>query len=528
MAINRACRLALWTVVLQMWLSAASAWRCAAGQAEGVPPVAPDQITVSIDVKDVDVRDVFRALAQQANVNLAVTEAVKGRITLRLQDVRLEKALDAVVRTAGLACRRDGDLTTIMTLPEAESLLKGATEATRPQTRIFTLKSGKAKAAHDAFKAQLTPTGSVSLDEEANSLIVSDVPENLDRLATLADRINAMARPPAPQATRVEARVFGFEFAKAEAAQEAFKASLTSKGTVTLDKEANSLVISDVPENLKNLAELAARVDSAPCQFVIDVFITETVVRDQQDVGVNLKITSSTDSRTTTLATDLIKATGGGGTITCQRTDGQGTTDNFLRALQETENMHILASPRILVLSGKEATIETVEEIPYQELTQTSAGGQMGTVAFKKVGVRLRVTPRLTKDGRITLHIFAEQSAATEVSINNIPVVSTRNADTSLVVNSGEAVVLGGLRRKETTKKVRQVPVLGDIPVLGFLFRSTSISVENRNLLVILIPRTFERSPLGKKEQDALRGAIQPDTLSPRELQEHLAPMVKE
>jgi hypothetical protein len=125
MTINGACRLTLWTVVLQMWLSAASPWRCAAGQAEGVPPVAPDHITVSIDVKDVDVRDVLRALAQQANVNLAVTEAVKGKITLRLQDVRLEKALDAVVRTARLACKRDGDLTTVMTLPEAESLLKG-------------------------------------------------------------------------------------------------------------------------------------------------------------------------------------------------------------------------------------------------------------------------------------------------------------------------------------------------------------------------------------------------------------------
>jgi len=502
-------RIGWWMVVLSLGVSAITHWLCAGEQSTAAHRVAPDQIAVTIDVKDVDVREVLRALARQADLNLTITEAVKGRVTLRLQDVPWDKALDAVVQTARLVSKRQADLITIMTPSEAGPPVKPAPGATGIETRVFTFDSAKAKAVQEAFKPRLTPNGNVILDEKSNSLIVSDLAENLEKLAALAASINAVPREPTQGAAKIAARTFSFEFARAQAAQEAFKAQLTPDGNVTLDEKSNSLIVSDVPDNLEKLAAMAVHIDAAPCQFVIDVFMTETVARDQKDVGVNWRVARTTSSSAIALAQDLISATGGGGTATYKLLGGTWTTDNLIRALEEVENLRILASPRILVLSGKEATIETVEQLPYRQLTETSGGGQIGTVAFKDVGVKLRVTPGMTTDGRIILRISAEQSAATGESIDDIPVVSTRKADSTLVLDDGAAVILGGLRRKERTVKIRQVPILGSIPGLGFFFRYTATTVENRDLLIFLTPRIFTRSQLSKKEQDALRGAHQ-------------------
>jgi type II secretory pathway component GspD/PulD (secretin) len=193
------------------------------------------------------------------------------------------------------------------------------------------------------------------------------------------------------------------------------------------------------------------------------------------------------------------------GALSYQLLDKNWTVDTFVRALQEDADARILASPRILALSGLKASIETTEEIPYQQLTQTSEGGQIGTTAFKDAGVKLHVTPRVTGAGAIVLEVKAEQSAETGRVVGDIPVVSKHVAETTLLVNSGESVIMGGLRRTVNTKTRTQIPVLGDIPILGWPFRHTKTGQETRDLVVFLTPRLS--SPAAQPRPGNMQGA---------------------
>ena len=257
------------------------------------------------------------------------------------------------------------------------------------------------------------------------------------------------------------------------------------------------------------------------------MLITDTILRNEKDIGVNWEIARTTDDSLFSVAQNLIDTTGGGGTLTYRLLRGKWTTDDFVRVLEEVEDVRVLASPRILVLSGREANIETIDELPYQQLTQTAEGGQIGTTAFKEVGVKLRVTPRITEEKRIILRISAEESAVAGESIDEIPVVSTRKAETTLVLNDGETVIIGGLRRKTNIKTIRQVPILGNIPLLGFLFRYTATSIENRDLVIFITPHLFTQSVLSREDREAL-SAMGSLRKRPPELEERIHGMAKD
>jgi len=457
MSQNSTYKITLWTVFLLLCLSSGLTNLWAQEQRLEDKSFSPSEITVSLDVKDADVRDVLRALARQANVNLAITEAVKGRITIRLENVSWAKALDAVVQTAGLASKREANLITVMA--------------------------------------------------------PSDIQRSAERV---------------PEAVELETRVIVFKFANAKAVQNAFKARLSDEGSVTVDEDANTLIISDVPENLENLTALATDIDVVPRQAMINVVIADTTLRNDMDIGVNWEIARTTGHSIFRLSQSLIDTTGEGGTVTYQVLTGKWTTSDFVRALEVVGNSRILASPKILVLSTKTASIATIEEIPYQELTETAQGGLIGTTAFKEAGIKLSVTPKITEDERILLHIFVEQSAATGESVNEVPVISTRKAETTLLLNDGEAVLIGGLRRKDKVKTIKQVPILGDIPLLGFLFKYTSSSVENRELVVFLTPHLFTSSELSNENEQALEEIGSFHKQSQTELEERLHGMERD
>lgn len=300
-------------------------------------------------------------------------------------------------------------------------------------------------------------------------------------------------------------KVFAFEFAEAKSLEKAFSALAGPGGQVALDEKTNALIVAATPSNISRLTDLAAEIDAPPRKILIEVLIADTILSDEKDIGINWEAVKSNRSSEWRLGQELIDTAGGGGTATYNVLDGRWTAENFLRALQQFKNTRVLATPKILVVSGREASIETIEEIPYQELTQTGAGGQIGTTAFKEAGVKLKVTPKATDDGRIFLTIKAEQSATTGERVNDVPVINSRKAETTLLLADAETLVIGGLRRKEMVKNVTQVPLLGDIPLLGALFRYTSTLEENRDLVVFLTPRFVDEPlPLTESEREAM------------------------
>jgi type II secretory pathway component GspD/PulD (secretin) len=167
-----------------------------------------------------------------------------------------------------------------------------------------------------------------------------------------------------------------------------------------------------------------------------------------------------------------------------------------VHVLQEKRKVDILASPRVMVVSGQKAQIQTIEEIPYQQLTQSSAGGggasAITSTEFKDVGVTMEVKATVTDEGKILLVIKPEQSVSTGTSIGGVPVIDKRGVSTTLLMDDGQVAVMGGLRRQETTHRKEQVPLLGDLPLIGFIFSDERTIIENSELMVLLSPHLFK------------------------------------
>ncbi|MHC4497253.1 MAG: type II secretion system protein GspD, partial [Planctomycetota bacterium] len=195
--------------------------------------------------------------------------------------------------------------------------------------------------------------------------------------------------------------------------------------------------------------------------------------------------------------------------------------DVLLSAIQQQDTAKLLASPRILVLDNQTASFKAIEEIPYQQLQQ---GGfqSFGTTEFKEVGVELEVTPHLAKDGLIRLHILPVFSVhVRDVEITTIgtggtpisspqPVIDKRQADTIALIQDGETVVIGGLRKQTINQLISKIPLLGDIPVLGALFTFEGEETINSELVVFLTPRIVDEPILTETEKDYLEKTVFP------------------
>jgi type II secretory pathway component GspD/PulD (secretin) len=173
---------------------------------------------------------------------------------------------------------------------------------------------------------------------------------------------------------------------------------------------------------------------------------------------------------------------------------------NVVNLLQGKRKVDILASPRVMVVSGQKAEIKTIEEIPYQQITQTSGGGggsgAITSTEFKDVGVTMEVKATVTEDGKILLMVKPEQSVSTGLSIGGVPVIDKRGATTTLLMDDGQVIVMGGLRRQEKSHIKSQVPLLGDLPLIGFIFSNDRTIVENSELLVLLSPHIYKGEPV--------------------------------
>lgn len=297
-------------------------------------------------------------------------------------------------------------------------------------------------------------------------------------------------------------------------------------GTIAVNKANNSVVICDTPAKLEKILTQIKKVDRTPEQLMIEVVVLEVQLQDDTELGVNWDLLtsdrpnavyrqnfSSSRLRSTIADADTI------GDATAFNTVGlgaefsviSGTVRAVLHVIQQKREVEIVASPSARVVSGQSATIKAVEEIPYQEITDTAAGGAaaLTSTQFKEVGVNLLVTAIVADSNNIFLTVDTEQNVRTGQSAAGIPVVDTRRVTTDLVLKDSQVVIIGGLRRQESTKETRQIPLLGDLPLLGGLFRSTDRVTRHSELVVLLSPHIDRGEPLPAPiaaKYDAARG----------------------
>ena len=391
---------------------------------------------ITVNFENVDIRDVIRLLADKAQLNMVVGPTVTASINLQLTNVTWEQALEIITRTYGLAYKHDGELIRIMTLEQFQS----EDEKVPLATKIVTLNFARASDIKSNFENMLSPRGKIDVNERLNSLIVTDIPDNI---------------------TKIE--------------------------------------------------EIAERLDNRTPQVMIEALMVDVVITQDDQLGINWNIQHQTHGAGATVERSFAQNLGAlpalGGAISFGTTI---LTDKDLHATiaawQQQSRVNILAHPQIMTLDNLAAKINLTEEIPYQQqTTSTESSSAVSTTSFKEAGITLSVTPHITtKDNYIYLNIDVKQSFQSRTTSDNQPVIDSRSAATNLLVKNRETAVIGGLRKKNDTFTVNKVPLLGDIPLIGSAFRQRVGSLSDTDLMIFVTPTIVGDIALTPKQGDRL------------------------
>ncbi|MEP5763974.1 MAG: type IV pilus secretin PilQ family protein [Halieaceae bacterium] len=423
---------------------------------------------LSLNFQDIEVRAVLQLIADFTELNLVASDTVSGRITLRLQNVPWDQALELVLKTKGLDKRQVGNV--LMVAPAAEiaererqeiEANKQIAELAPLQTEFIRIRYASASNIVGLFQAGseeggtlISGRGSVIVDERTNSLIVTDTAAKLGEIRDLIDRVDIPIRQ-----VMIEARIV--------------------------------IAQSDVSEQL-GIKWGGGYLDVGNDDVFSASGDLENVVGLNEDV-----ISGNTPSLSFpgALLVDLGVASATGSFAV-----GYTSNDLFLTAelsaLEASGSGEVVSQPKVITGDKQQANIKSGTEVPYQE---SSANGET-TVSFKEAVLSLNVTPNITPDDRILLDLVINQDSIGDLvpsgSGGLIPTIDTTQLTTQVLVGNGETVVLGGVFRTEDVESVSKVPFFGDIPYLGTFFKNTSKNSTKTETLIFITPRILAETLL--------------------------------
>ena len=416
---------------------------------------------ISLSFQNIDVRALLQIIGDVSGNNVVISDGVRGELAMRLINVPWDQALDIILRTKGLGMQQQGNVMLIAPLEEMASRAKAEGEATRQKDEGAPLRSeiiqiNYAKAGEMAAllkagsKSLLSARGQVSVDDRTNTLLVLETRERLGEIRNLIARLDIPVRQ-----VLIESRIV--------IANNDFSKSLGSKFGVT---------------GFSNLGDDPVGITSG------SVTSTDTTVNSLATIapGQPIEIGSLNDR----LNVNLPVASAG--RIGFAILGSNYLVDLELSALQAEGRGEVLSTPRVVTANAKQASIEQGVEIPYQEASSSGAT----SVSFKKAVLALQVTPQITPDDRIIMDLNVKNdSRGQDVNsgLGQIPSIDTREVQTQVLVSNGETVVLGGVYQQTSSFSVTKVPLLGDLPLLGYLFRTTNTVNNKRELLIFVTPK---------------------------------------
>lgn len=448
------------------------------------------QEKVSLDIKGMDIVDVLKMIASRANLNIVVGKNVTGRVTLFLKDVDIWDAFEIILLANDLAYEKKGDIINVMTQRDYE-LIYGERYQDKKQVKVISLKYAKAADLSRALNQIKTNVGRIVVDEGSNTLVLVDTP---DKIKNMEEFIYNTDLP-------IQTRVFDLNYAQADKLSPKLQEAITKGvGSIRIDERTNKIAITDYPQKLDELEKLISSFDEKTPQVLIDAQLIQVTPSDEFEMGVdwNYWIKKHFDAKaalplpSTALANALVIGTTSGDPT---KAGDYKAVIELLRTIGDTK---VLSSPRIMALNNQEAKIHVGTREAY--ITSTTSQGGTGTtitsqtVNFVDTGIQLHVTPTINRDGFVTMKIKPDVSEATykdlisEGQTTQVPIVTTSEVETTVMVKDGVTIIIGGLKKEKRTKTVKKIPLLGDIPGIGFLFRNTSDSVESPDLVILLTP----------------------------------------
>lgn len=452
---------------------------------------------ISFDIKGMDVVDVIKMIATEGGLNVVIGRNVTGRVTMFLKDVDLWDALEIILAANSLAYVQRGKVLNIMTDRDYEADT-GTKFKDKRELTMIKLKYAKAAVVSKAIAQLKSNIGKVVVDDSINAIIILDTPESVRQIESMARQMDKT----------VVTEIFELNYAKADEVSPAVKEMLTKDvGTISVDTRTNKMIVTDYPLKIDEVKNLIVAFDEKTPQVLIDAQIIEIRPSDKFEMGVDW---DSWIEKNLRLAGSFLIPTGTGNKLTAGLTavTEAGEYSFILDALRTIGETRILSSPRIMAINNEEAKILVGEKDAYitSDISQSGTGTtiESQSVNFVDVGVKLYVTPTINSDGFITMKIKPEVSSAERQIIQSgdksyeIPIVSTSQAETQVILKDGVTIMIAGLRKDQTTKVHKRIPLLGSIPILGFLFRSVSDNLQKTELVIFLTPHIVSGEyPLG-------------------------------
>jgi len=485
---------------------------------------------ISLDLRGIDVVEALKYLATKANLDIVTTPSVTGRVTLMVEDVAVQDVFDVMLRGNNLAYDKRGEIYSVMTQEEYRALY-GKPFADTRVVEVFRLKYAIPEQAFSLLDTIKSEIGRILVDTESGSVLAVDIPEKIREMRAALESFEQ----------RNEVRVFRLQYAKAKDVEEQLRAHLDNKkvGLVKADERANQVMVQTLPGRMTEIEELIRQLDTKTREVLIETTIIKIKLTDDDTEGVEWEGLFDTGREkgliylgSTPFATVNPSTTAGEFSTrkdtwyyTADENVGSypfsGTTSSLSSSTKDTglEGLHvgmvaaqdfdflfkyvetlgstrILANPKIAVTNNQESRIHVGEKQAY--VTTTTTTGQVSNtvaedVTFVDVGIQFSVTPEINDDGYVTMKVKAEISSVTSTLVtpteNQIPIIDTSLAETTVMVREGTTIVIGGLRRDEEVENMEQTPFLSKIPLLGKMFKSGNKRVDRTELMILLTPR---------------------------------------
>ncbi len=434
------------------------------------------QKRVSVDFRNTPIDDVIRIMAEQSDVDIIKSPKVTGEVTATLTNVPLEEALNNILISHGYGYVASNNMIRILPLEE----MHGASE--RLVNRIYRITYANVCDVEAALKKFISQQGSLSSNPGTSNIIVTDTESKIKAIDTFIEEVDRIT----PQIL-VEARIYDVT------TTEGF--DIGTEWQVGRNDPVTTIDIDEVYDTSTGVAT------------------TDTTTKETKTAWMNSVAGLSSSEASKAYTYRKSKPFVGGwfdpetsGVIRLGFLDAINL-DIALSILRTQIGAKLLANPRILVLDNETAEFEIISEIPYTEASETSTGGSMTSICFKKVGTKLKVIPHVTREGMIRLQIVPEFGVVTEkglktatTALGTVPTVDTRKVDTKALIRDGQTVVLGGLRKRTVTQTIKKIPLLGDAPLVGQLFTDETEEVKTNELLIFITPKIVVEPTLSPKE----------------------------
>jgi len=411
---------------------------------------------IKIDAKNLDILDALRAIAEVSGLNIITSDDVRGRLTLKLDNVPWDQALDLILETKGLGMVQYGSVVRVAPVRQIQ------------------------KEQEDAFK-------------------------NIQQRQNL--------RP-------LQTRIIPLNFAKASDIQPQIKSVLSERGTVDVDRRTNALIIKDIPERIQDIQVMISSLDTRTPQVLIEARIVEASTSVSREIGVNWGINYNSGpawgngtglnfpntiqmggavlgGQLNPISPSILNTAGAqGGAVgfTFGSLTGALSLDLLLKSLEAENKAKIISSPRIMTMDNQRATITQGVTIPYPpaiNLAQGGGGGQQWL--FVEAALRLEVTPHISPDGTVVLEVKASNNTPDlKVVSGGAPAIDKKEAETQVILKDGETMVIGGIYTTKDTETLNQTPFLSKIPWLGKLFQDKFTEKQRNEMLIFLTPRVIK------------------------------------